>query len=250
MQTDSSIQSIARQYESSWRDQEVSSITEFLARSEEFNNLQPEKQNSLLTLLLKTHIDLERRSGRTPDPQALAIEFPQFDEAFFIDLIQLPEPPPARREASLPSKYKKLSTAGRGGVGIVYRVLDQEMKRKLAIKVIRPGRHGDWLANLRLQQEAVLTGRLQHPGITPVYERGTLSDGSNFFSMKLVEGQTLQEILNRHSFSVQELLPIFEQVAQTVAYAHAQGVIHRDLKPQNVMVGAFGEVQVMDWGMA
>src|SRR5262249_2375238 len=93
----------------------------------------------------------------------------------------------------------------------------------------------------------------QHPGITPVYELGQFPDQRPYFTMKLVKGKTLKELLEQRS-SPQEDLPrfltIFGQVCQTVAYAHARGVVHRDLKPGNVMVGSFGEVQVMDWGLA
>ena len=102
-------------------------------------------------------------------------------------------------------------------------------------------------------EEARITGQLQHPGIPPVHEVGRLENGHPFFSMKLIEGHTLADLLSQRA-DVQSDLPkflkIFEQVAQTVAYAHSTGIIHRDLKPANVMVGAFGEVQVMDWSLA
>jgi serine/threonine-protein kinase len=94
---------------------------------------------------------------------------------------------------------------------------------------------------------------LQHPGVVPVYELGAFADRRPFFTMKLVKGQTLAELLLARSSPGADLprfLSIFESIAQTVAYAHTRGVIHRDLKPSNVMVGSFGEVQVMDWGLA
>src|SRR5262249_39237798 len=95
--------------------------------------------------------------------------------------------------------------------------------------------------------------QLQHPGVIPVYELGQLPDRSPYFTMKLVKGKTLAALLAaRKELSEDRVrfLSIFEQVCQTLAYAHARGVIHRDLKPSNVMVGSFGEVQVMDWGLA
>src|SRR5213075_615492 len=96
-------------------------------------------------------------------------------------------------------------------------------------------------------------GQLQHPGLVPVYELGTDEANHPFFAMKLVDGQTLAALLGQRQ-TVRDDLPrfltIFEQICQAVGYAHARGVIHRDLKPANVMVGAFGEVQVMDWGLA
>jgi serine/threonine protein kinase len=96
-------------------------------------------------------------------------------------------------------------------------------------------------------------GQLQHPGIVPIHELGKLADGLSYFTMKLVKGQTLSRLLALGTTSEADrarILGIFEQVCQTVAYVHAHGVIHRDLKPSNVMVGNFGEVQVMDWGLA
>ena len=105
----------------------------------------------------------------------------------------------------------------------------------------------------RFVEEAQIGGQLQHPGVVPVYELGTFGDARPYFAMKLVKGRTLAALLAERQGPADDLprlLAIFEQVCQTVAYAHARGVIHRDLKPSNVMVGSFGEVQVMDWGLA
>jgi len=95
-----------------------------------------------------------------------------------------------------------------------------------------------------------VTARLQHPGIPPVYEVGALPDGRPFLAMKLIQGRNLDVLLRQQGASAGHWLGVFEGICQAVAYAHSQGVIHRDLKPANVMVGAFGEVQVMDWGLA
>jgi serine/threonine protein kinase len=152
----------------------------------------------------------------------------------------------------LPSRYEKVGTIGQGGIGLILRVLDRHSQRPLAIKKLRDKYRKDRRANLRLEREAILTGSLQHPGIPPVHDHGLLADSSVFFAMKLVDGTTLAEILDGRSKGnddLPSLIGIFEQVAQTVAYAHAEQVVHRDLKPQNIMVGKFGEVQVMDWGM-
>tara|TARA_R110002049_G_scaffold2750_9_gene22393 strand:- start:69557 stop:72601 length:3045 start_codon:yes stop_codon:yes gene_type:complete len=159
------------------------------------------------------------------------------------------------------SRYDFIESVGRGGNGDVWRIFDRESQRTLAIKFLRERLRGDEAAEKRLRREALLTGTLQHPGIPPIYDRGKLDDGTSFFSMKLVGGETFANILKKSSGDqessndndanqLSQHLGIFEQIAQTVAYAHAQGVIHRDLKPHNVMVGDFGEVQVMDWGMA
>ncbi len=105
----------------------------------------------------------------------------------------------------------------------------------------------------RFIEEAQIGGQLQHPGIAPVYELGQFADQRPYFTMKLVKGKTLAALLEaREDWQriAAKFIGIFEQVCQTMAYAHSRGVIHRDLKPANIMVGAFGEVQVMDWGLA
>ena len=105
----------------------------------------------------------------------------------------------------------------------------------------------------RFVEEAQICGQLQHPGVVPVYDLGTLADQRPFFAMRLVKGQTLAALLAGRTSPADDLprfLTIFEAICQTMAYAHARAVIHRDLKPSNVMVGSFGDVQVMDWGLA
>jgi serine/threonine-protein kinase len=138
-------------------------------------------------------------------------------------------------------------------MGAVLRARDPDLGRELAVKVLLD-RHRDNPDLLRrFIEEAQVGGQLQHPGIVPVYDVGSLADQRPFFAMKLVRGRTLAETLSERAVPSSDLprfLGIFEQVCQTMAYAHARGVIHRDLKPSNVMVGSFGEVQVMDWGLA
>jgi serine/threonine-protein kinase len=138
---------------------------------------------------------------------------------------------------------------GRGGMGRVFRGRDPALGRDLAVKVLREDRGGDPGLERRFVEEAQIGGQLQHPGLVPVYELGRFADRRPYFTMKLVKGRTLADLLKERPDQAR-LLTIFEQVCQTVAYAHSKGVIHRDLKPANVMVGAFGEVQVMDWGLA
>jgi serine/threonine-protein kinase len=138
---------------------------------------------------------------------------------------------------------------GRGGIGRVLRGRDPQLRRDLAVKVLRDEYRDDANVQRRFVEEAQIGGQLQHPGLVPVYELGRFADRRPYFTMKLVKGRTLAELLKERPEQAR-LLGIFEQVCQTVAYAHSKGVIHRDLKPSNVMVGAFGEVQVMDWGLA
>lgn len=169
--------------------------------------------------------------------------------------------------------YELIAEIGRGGMGVVYSARDLQFDRQVAIKTLLP--HAD---PVRFLNEAKITARLPHPNIPPVYALGTLPDGTPWLAMKLITGKTLQKLLEQSQQSEQtepvaddaptpprgtqadgegpggrdlgRLLAIFEQICHAVGYAHAHGVIHRDLKPANVMVGAFGEVQVMDWGLA
>ncbi|HKB02170.1 MAG TPA: protein kinase [Gemmataceae bacterium] len=150
-------------------------------------------------------------------------------------------------------RYDLDERIAKGGMGIVYRAMDRLLNRTVAIKIIRTRflERPDLLR--RFLTEARINGRLQHPGIVPVYEFGTLPDARPFLAMKLVEGRTLSRLLRERkdpADSLPHFLKVFEALCRTVAYAHQQGVIHRDLKPDNVMVGEFGEVQVMDWGLA
>jgi serine/threonine-protein kinase len=150
-------------------------------------------------------------------------------------------------------RYQLFGEIARGGMGAVLKGRDADLGRDLAVKVLLEQHAGKPDLARRFIEEAQIGGQLQHPGIVPVYELGTFGDRRPYFTMKLVKGRTLAALLGGRADPRDELprfLGIFEQVAQTVAYAHARGVIHRDLKPSNVMVGGFGEVQVMDWGLA
>jgi len=146
------------------------------------------------------------------------------------------------------TRYRLLERVARGGMGVVYAAEDERLQRRVALKVLDvPGAHGD-LAN-RLIREALVLARLEHPGIVPVHDVGTLSDGRVFYTMKFVQGQRLDQYIETVS-SVTERLRLFLRICDAVAFAHAHGVLHRDLKPANIMVGSFGEVLVLDWGLA
>ena len=150
-------------------------------------------------------------------------------------------------------RYQLQGEIARGGMGAIIKGRDNDLGRELAIKVLLDSHKRDSEVVERFVEEAQIGGQLQHPGVVPVYELGQFSDNRPFFSMKLVKGKTLSSQLTERKDPGEnraQLLGIFEQVCQTMAYAHSRGVIHRDLKPANIMVGAFGEVQVMDWGLA
>jgi tetratricopeptide (TPR) repeat protein len=164
--------------------------------------------------------------------------------------------PPAEPSSQPPTQigsYTIQSQVGKGGMGVVWRARDRHFRRSLAVKVLAEEHNNKLDLRQRFVEEAQLMGQLQHPGIPPVYELGALPDGRPYFAMKLIKGKTLAALLKERGGLDQDqprLLAIFEQVCQTVAYAHSQSILHRDLKPANIMVGTFGEVQVMDWGLA
>jgi serine/threonine-protein kinase len=150
-------------------------------------------------------------------------------------------------------RYRVEGEIARGGMGAIFKGHDTELGRDIALKVLLESHAEKSSLAQRFVEEARIAGQLQHPGITPVYEMGKLADRRPYFTMKLVKGETLKALLEKRQDPGHDrprFLKIFEQVCQTLSYAHARGVIHRDLKPANVMVGAFGEVQVMDWGLA
>lgn len=159
-------------------------------------------------------------------------------------------PPP--RLPGQAGRYVIQEQLARGGMGAILRAFDPDIRRTLAVKIMLPRARLDPHARQRFLREAQITGRLQHPGIPPIHELGFLEDDSPFFAMKLIEGRTLTALLADGTVAGDDahLVGIFEQICRTLAYAHSQRIIHRDLKPGNVMVGAFGEVQVMDWGLA
>ena len=151
------------------------------------------------------------------------------------------------------SRYRLDGEIARGGMGAILKGRDTDLGRDLAIKVLLDQHKNKPEVVQRFVEEAQIGGQLQHPGIAPIYELGQFADKRPFFAMKLVKGETLTKLLADRKEAAAErgkFIGIFEQICQTMAYAHSRGVIHRDLKPANIMVGAFGEVQVMDWGLA
>jgi tetratricopeptide (TPR) repeat protein len=164
-------------------------------------------------------------------------------------------PAPVQEGVTPPSTARYLigHMIARGGMGVVYQANDGAFGREVAIKVLHERFSLDSGAARRFADEARITGQLQHPAIPPVHDVGTLPDGRPFLAMKLIRGRTLEALLGERNDPANDrgrLLAAFEQICQAVAYAHDRDVIHRDLKPANIMVGNYGEVQVMDWGLA
>jgi eukaryotic-like serine/threonine-protein kinase len=143
------------------------------------------------------------------------------------------------------TRYDVLEEIGRGGMGIVFRGRDRELARDVAIKVTAWSTEED--AD-RLRREARTLAALEHPGIVPVHDVGQLPDGRVFTVMTLVRGERLDVCAAR--LALPDRLRLFDRICDTISYAHARGVIHRDLKPANIMIGPFGQLLVLDWGLA
>jgi serine/threonine protein kinase len=146
------------------------------------------------------------------------------------------------------TRYELVDKLGEGGMGGVYRVEDRALGRQVALKAIRVVDSSGEFAS-RLLREAKIIAQLEHPGIVPVHDVGSLPDGRVFYTMKLVQGQRLDQY-RAAAIGLLERLRTFQKICEAVSFAHARNVLHRDLKPENIMVGPFGEVLVMDWGLA
>ncbi|HEX3151299.1 MAG TPA: protein kinase [Gemmataceae bacterium] len=205
-------------------------------------------------------------AGSHPTPEDFCRDTPEDLPAFRLLLRQLGQiglMTGAHRDDATPAagfhanRYFAEEFHAAGGLGVVFRARDEELNRTVALKCMKTAAPADSPAGRRFLLEAEVTSRLEHPGIAPVHGRGKTNDGRPFYAMRFVDGETLQAAACRLHASTGEgttelrrLLRAFVGVCQTVAYAHSKGIIHRDLKPSNVMVGPFGEVLVMDWGLA
>ena len=206
--------------------------------------------------LIQQEIMLREERAEVPDPADYLRRFPACGDqvaALFAVHGMLGEAAPAAPTAPVVPGYEIGESLGRGGAGEVFRARDTVLGRPIAVKVLRPEWRDDPAAVGRFWGEARITARLQHPGVPPLYEAGYDDRDRPFIAMKLVEGRTLAGLLaDRPSPSddLPRFVQVFDLICRALAYAHARGIIHRDLKPANVMVGAFAEVQVMDWGLA
>ena len=145
-------------------------------------------------------------------------------------------------------RYEVIEPVGQGGMGKVYRARDRVLRRDVALKVLSITHCGEHAARRMMREARILAG-LEHSGIVPIHDVGHLADGRIYYTMKLVKGSSLDAFTRDHP-DMEDLLRVFGRICDAVAFAHGHGVIHRDLKPRNIMVGPFGEVLVMDWGVA
>jgi serine/threonine-protein kinase len=165
-----------------------------------------------------------------------------------LDALDGPPPPGAPSDLGLPDRYEAVGRLGEGGMGEVLLVRDRALERTVALKLVRGSLATQPRTLARFREEAQVAAQLEHPSIVPVYDIGRLDDGRWFFTMKEVRGRTFRELL-REEPEVRRCVEVLRRVCDAVGYAHFRGVLHRDLKPSNVMIGDFGEVLVMDWGL-
>jgi serine/threonine-protein kinase len=232
----------------------------------ELHGNDPQKSLAAIPALGGLQRDLE--SVADPDVQAGLVTVP------------LTADPHATRSASRPSadaaggetaagpgsaaqRYRILRPHARGGLGEVFVAHDEELHREVALKEIQQQHSDQPETRARFLLEAEITGGLEHPGIVPVYGLGVYPDGRPFYAMRFIKGDSLKDAVDRfhqadaaprdrgeRSLALRQLLSRFIDVCNAIAYAHSRGVIHRDLKPQNVMLGPYGETLVVDWGLA
>lgn len=149
------------------------------------------------------------------------------------------------------TRYAFFSTIAKGGKSLIKSCRDLHLRRTVCYKTLRPEFIDDPIESRRLLREARISAMLQHPSTVPTYEIGRDSRGNYYFTMKLVHGYTLREILDyRERYDLTQLMDLMVQVARALGYAHSRGVVHRDIKPENILIGPYGEVLVLDWGLA
>jgi tetratricopeptide (TPR) repeat protein/tRNA A-37 threonylcarbamoyl transferase component Bud32 len=261
-------------------------------RIEDYLREMPEPgRSALLRELIPLEADYRRLAGETPRPEDYQ-RFPDLDTAWLARILAAPEPAaspgtplplestgpgataptpgpgdsgrPAAAPVSIDSgRYQPLRFHARGALGEVHVALDAELHREVALKRIQPPRAADPDSRRRFLLEAEITGRLEHPGIVPVYGLVQDGDGQPCYAMRFIQGESLQEAIKRfheadkpgrdpgeRSLALRQLLSRFIAVCNAVAYAHSRGIVHRDLKPANVMLGKYGETLLVDWGLA
>ena len=149
------------------------------------------------------------------------------------------------------TRYAYFKTIARGGKSLIMSCKDLHLSRVVCYKTLRPELANDPVEQQRLLREARVSALLQHPNTAPTYEIGKDNKGKLYFTMKLVHGYTLREVLDyRERYDLTQLIEVLVQIAQALQYAHTHGVIHRDVKPENILVGPYGEVLLLDWGLA
>lgn len=203
-------------------------------------------------------VDMSAQTARVADSNDF-IQATTAGSAVTLDLhVGAPLIAPERK--TIDPRYRLVRPHAGGGLGMVWLALDRELDRQVAVKEMKGTCSEDGRSRARFLREAEVTGKLEHPGIVPIYSLGTHPDGRPYYAMRFIEGESLKEAIVRHhqnerathgrNAGLCALLGHFAAVCQAIGYAHSRGVMHRDLKPSNVMLGSFGETLVVDWGLA
>jgi serine/threonine-protein kinase len=249
-------------FEMAWKDSGSASQR---PRVEDFlKDTPPPARAALVRELVALDIAYRRRAGEAPLSDDYHTRFPDLDPGWLRGQVGPRSGTTADAIADAAGlRYRILRPHARGGLGEVYVALDQEVGREVALKKIHADLAPDPVGRGRFIREAEITGGLEHPGIVPVYGLGLHADGRPFYAMRFVKGETLHEAIRRFHYpetqaahsgerrlAFRALLRRFIDVCNAISYAHSRGVLHRDLKPDNIMLGEFGETLIIDWGLA
>lgn len=179
------------------------------------------------------------------------MKFPPLPKETFSTLYTEDTDRPLAEKLGQGTRYAYFKTIARGGKSIIQSCKDLRLGRIICYKSLRPEYEKSRVDQHRFLREARVTAMLQHPNTVPVYDLGRDNRGRVYFTMKLVHGYTLREVLNyRDRYDLNQLVGVLTQIAQALDFAHTYGVVHRDIKPENILVGPFGEVLLLDWGLA
>ncbi len=260
LSTEDRVDQACDEFEAVWKAEGRPRIEDWLVAD------QPQRERlALLGELLSIELFWRKKQGERPDPSEYIDRFPRRDECVEVARAFV-------RASSLHRRFNPRELHARGGLGAVFKAHDEELNREVALKKIREERAHDPQSQARFLREAEITGQLEHPGIVPVYSLSRADDGSPFYAMRFVRGETLQAAIARHHgesngepgnvsagsrarrtdaspLAFRQLLLRFIEVCNPIAYAHSRGVLHRDIKPENIMLGPFGETLVLDWGL-
>ena len=253
---------------------ELALRTGSVCRVEDYVTRYPEMADQPQRLADFVHSEYRVRSQIQPDVRFAEYRkrFPELDSFLVSADSQFGHPslgvknegvanPVAGDEPSGKARFRLLRSLGEGGLGRVWAAWDHDFEREVAVKEIKPRYANQQKSRERFQTEARITGQLQHSGVPSVFARGLYPDGRPYYAMQIVEGKTLQHAIKdlhnpektpprQFQFVLRNLLARFKDMCETVHYAHTQGVLHRDIKPRNIMLGEYGETVVLDWGLA
>jgi serine/threonine protein kinase/tetratricopeptide (TPR) repeat protein len=256
------LEAVCRRFEQAWQAGQRPPIEPYLEGSP------PEARAALLRELVALSLEYRRRAGESPTLQEYRDRFPEHATLLEQVLAEANQagvagPNSPSLNGGTGERYHALRLHAQGGLGEVQVAEDMELRREVALKRIQLRYRHDPASRRRFLREAEITGRLEHPGIVPVYGLVEDAQGQLSYAMRFIQGETLHEAIQRYHraegprrdpaerrLALRELLTRFLVVCNTIAYAHSRGVLHRDLKPANVMLGKFGETLVVDWGLA